>query len=203
MQFFYPLMWVLTMNREYLNGDRKNMMNSSKKQPDFTLIESIQWGSSWPQLAEADERHKLFGYMEDRFGIPEKLFDDYLLFKRQKSWTIMKNCPYIFSAAMFKVSRVGLKAFQKVGAFVKPTTRLIQTFGHAAIRAKIEINEEQLQRLQNKEDLPMDLDLKKGYVILSLGKNMILGFGFYGHGKIKSQIPLKELRRNMFHFNEN
>ena len=84
-----------------------------------------------------------------------------------------------------------------MGAFVKPTTRMIQFFGHAATRARLEIDAEQLQRLVANEDLPMNLDLDKGYVILSLGRDIILGLGFYGHGKVMSQIPRKELRKTM------
>jgi NOL1/NOP2/fmu family ribosome biogenesis protein len=135
--------------------------------------------------------------MEDRFGIPERLFDDYVLFERKKSWSIIRNGTSLAPAAQLKVSKVGLKAFQTVGAFVKPTTRMIQLFGHAATKARLEIDAEQLQRLVANEDLPMDLDLDKGYVILSFGKDMILGLGFYGHGKVMSQIPRKELRRAM------
>lgn len=109
----------------------------------------------------------------------------------------MKNGTLLAPAAQLKVSKVGLKAFQKVGAFVKPTTRMIQLFGYAATKARLEIDAEQLQRLVDNEDLPMDLDLDKGYVILILGRDIILGLGFYGHGKVKSQIPRKELRRAM------
>ncbi len=110
----------------------------------------------------------------------------------------MRNSPQVLPTAQLKVSKVGLKAFQEVGAFVKPTTRMIQAFGYSATRATLEVDEEQLKRFLENEDLPMDLDLEKGYVILSLGKNMILGLGFYGHGKVKSQIPRKEIRKAMF-----
>ena len=110
----------------------------------------------------------------------------------------MKHAPQIALAAQLKVSKVGIKAFQKVGAFVKPTTRMIQTFGHTATRARVEVDERQLQSLLADEALPMDLSLEKGYVILSLGKEFILGTGFYGQGKVRSQLPRKELRREMF-----
>jgi len=110
----------------------------------------------------------------------------------------MNKSLQVIPTARLKVSKVGLKAFQVVGAFVKPTTRMIQAFGHSATRATLEIDEVQLQRFLDNEDLPMDLDLEKGYVILSLGKEMILGLGFYGHGKVKSQIPRKEIRKAMF-----
>ena len=108
-----------------------------------------------------------------------------------------KKSPQLIPAAQLKVSKVGLKAFQKVGAFVKPTTRMIQTFGHTATKARLEIDQRQLERFLGGEDLPIALDLEKGYVILSLGEDMILGAGFYGEGKIWSQIPRKELRKAM------
>jgi NOL1/NOP2/fmu family ribosome biogenesis protein len=109
----------------------------------------------------------------------------------------MKSSALLGSAAQLKVSRVGLKAFHKVGAFIKPTTRIIQMFGHAAKKARLEIDGKQLQRLVSNQDLPVDLNLDKGYVILTLEGDIILGLGFYGHGKVKSQIPRKELRRAM------
>jgi len=109
----------------------------------------------------------------------------------------MKNGPQVSNAAQLKVSRVGMKAFQMVGAYVKPTTRLVQAFGHAAMRARIVLDEVQLHRLLGNEDFPMELDLEKGYVIISLENDMILGLGFYGHGRLKSQIPRKEFRKTM------
>ena len=109
----------------------------------------------------------------------------------------MKSSEFLAPAAQLKVSRVGLKAFHKVGAFIKPTTRIIQMFGHAATKAKFAIDGEQLQRLVNNQDLPLNVSMDKGYVILSLGEDTVLGLGFYGHGKVKSQIPRKELRKAM------
>ena len=198
MQDCCPLIQGYPMNREYVNGDRNNMIDSSTDRQDFIPTDLIQWDSSWPELAEEAERHKLFSYLEVRFGIPEELFDEYLLFRRKKSWSIMKYAPQITLAAQLKVSRVGIKAFQKVGAFVKPTTRMIQAFGHRATRARVEIDEKQLKDLLMDEALPMDLELEKGYVMLSLGKDMVLGLGFYAQGKIRSQLPQKELRRPVF-----
>ncbi len=105
----------------------------------------------------------------------------------------MKNAPPINSAVRLKVSRVGIKAFQKVGAFVKPTTRMIQLFGHAATRAVYEIDKTQLRLLLAGSALIKDLDLEKGYVILRLKDGLVLGLGFYANGKTYSQLPRKEL----------
>jgi NOL1/NOP2/fmu family ribosome biogenesis protein len=136
--------------------------------------------------------------MEDRFGIPEKVFDDYLLFKRKGSWQLIGNgVLHAVSASQLKVSKVGLRAFQKIGVFVKPTTRLIQIFGTAATKARIDIDDEQLARLVAGEELSMDMNLDTGYVILEQRDGRVLGLGFLINGKIRSQIPKKELRRAM------
>ena len=169
-------------------------MNRLKGPSGSIPTASIQWDSSWPEFIKHDERDYLFSYLEGRFGIPESVFDDYLLFKRQKSWMILKDVSHIMSASQLKVSRLGLKAFNKIGAFLKPTTRMIQIFGHAATRAKIDIDEKQLIRLLDGEELQVDLNVDTGYVILVLKKSEILGLGFYSDGKIRSQVSKKELR---------
>ena len=126
------------------------------------------------------------------------MFDDYFLFKRKASWQLIsRGVPEAMYVSRLKVSKVGLRAFQKVGAFVKPTTRFIQIFGPAATKAKLDIDDEQLARLVAGEELSVDMDLDTGYVILVHGKDRILGLGFYLDGKVRSQIPKKELGQAM------
>ena len=173
------------------------MISDLKGLQDFTRTGLIQWDSSWPELASEDERHYLFGYLEERFGIPEDLFKEYLLFRRKQSWQLIKNFPQVSTAAQLKVVKVGMRAFQKVGAFVKPTTRMIQLFGCKATRAILEIDEEQLAILLSGEELSVDLAIDRGYVILILKKNRVLGLGFFINGRVRSQISRKELRKAM------
>ena len=109
----------------------------------------------------------------------------------------MKNVSHLRSAAGLKVSKTGLKAFRKVGAFIKPTTRMIQYFGNTATKARVEIDEGQLFKLLAGEEIPVDLDLEDGYVILALSMNRVLGFGFIYKGKVRSKLPRKELRHAM------
>ncbi len=106
----------------------------------------------------------------------------------------MRDTRRLVAALPLKVSRVGLRAFQRVGGFIKPTTWFIQIFGAAATRARLEIGGKQLQRLLAGQEIPLDLDLTKGYVILSFPENRILGLGFFINGKVRSQISKKELR---------
>ncbi|UCF83989.1 MAG: hypothetical protein JSV50_23015 [Desulfobacteraceae bacterium] len=148
-------------------------------------------------MVKDHERHQLFSYLEERFGIPEPIFDDYLMFRRKKSWLIFKNVPHIASASQLKISKVGMKAFQRIGAFVKPATRMIQNFGHTATKARFEINEEQLLRLLAGQHIPVEFDFDDGYVILDFRQRWILGLGLFVNGKVRSQIPRKELREIM------
>ncbi len=130
--------------------------------------------------------------MERRFGISEDVFDGYLLFKRRRSWRLLENSPFLQSASQLKVAGVGLKAFQRVGKFVKPTTRMIQMFGHMATRARVEMDEVQLQKLVGGEPLNVQLEVEDGYVILSL-EDRVLGLGLLMEGKVYLQLPRNEL----------
>jgi hypothetical protein len=77
---------------------------------------------------------------------------------------------------------VGLRAFRKVGHFIKPTTRFIQAFGGFASKAVFQWTCHSFRELVLKGEISVDLALEKGYVILTLGDDKILGLGFYIHG---------------------
>lgn len=154
-------------------------------------------------MAGEDDRHNIFSYIEDRFGIPEALFDDYLLFSTKRSWFLMKRSLHIETASHLKVSKIGLRAFQRVGSFVKPTTRFIQTFGRFASKATIQINMTQLETLLEGGEIPVDLKLDNGYVILSTEEDRVLGLGFLINRKIRSQLPKKEIRSVMLNMASN
>ena len=154
-------------------------------------------------MAGEDDRHYLFSYIENRFGIPEALFDAYLLFSTKRSWVLIKNASQIAWASQLKVSKIGLRAFQRVGNFVKPTTRFIQTFGRFATEAKIQINMAQLRTFLEGGEIPVDLKLDNGYVVLSTEEDRVLGLGLLIDGKIRSQLPKKELRSAMLNMDSN
>jgi NOL1/NOP2/fmu family ribosome biogenesis protein len=144
-------------------------------------------------LAGKSDRSFLFSYLEGRFGISRDNFDDCLLFKKRKNWWILKESPLIGQITHLKVWRVGFKAFQEVGQFVKPTTRMIQLFGPRATRARLDISEGDFRRLARGDEIRADMGIDNGYVILSI-KGMVLGLGLLINGAIRSQIPKKEIR---------
>jgi hypothetical protein len=148
-------------------------------------------------LVGDDERHYLFSYLEDRFGIPENMFDGYVMFKRRQSWMIFKNGPHIRLASQLKLSKLGMRAFHRVSAFIKPTTRMIQHFGYESTKARFAINKGQLLKLIEGGSIPADLDLDDGYVILDLENRWILGLGLIINGRVRSQLPRKEIRAIM------
>jgi NOL1/NOP2/fmu family ribosome biogenesis protein len=148
-------------------------------------------------LVAEDERRHLLAYMDERFGIPVSHFDEYLLFKGRQSWSLLRKHPAVTDAVGLKVMRAGLKAFRKVGAFMKPTTRMVQLFGRGAVRARIELDEDALARLMAGERLKSELGIDNGYVILSLEGDRILGLGLYINGETRSQISSKALRQTM------
>jgi len=101
------------------------------------------------------------------------------------------------TASRLKVSKVGLRAFQRVGSFVKPTTRFIQIFGRFASKAKLQLSMGQIQTLLEGGEIPVDLKLDNGYVVLAAEGNRVLGLGFLINGRIRSQLPKKEIRSAM------
>jgi len=148
-------------------------------------------------LAGEDDRQQLFSYMERRFGISSKRFTDYLVFRKRRSWFLVRNTRLLTSYSQLKVTQVGLKAFQQVAGFVKPTTRFIQSFGRFATRAKLHIDKDRLQALLRGEKIPVDMTLDNGYVILAMGEDSILGLGLLIDGMVSSQLPKKEIRNAM------
>lgn len=126
--------------------------------------------------------------------MPEELFHEYLLFSQKSGWYLLHASALTEDVSRIKVSRVGLKAFRKVGQFVKPTTRFIQTFGQYAARRVCQVSPETLSRLVAGEEIPVDEDYEKGYVILAINKTCILGLGFFIHGRIRSQLPGNQLK---------
>jgi len=158
---------------------------------------SIRWASSWPELAEDNSRRTISSYLLERFGIPPEILDEYYLFERKKGWFILKRSEQVKKGAHLKVSKVGLRAFRKVGQFIKPTTRFIQAFGRFATKAVFQMDRPQFEELVLTGEIPVDPGLEKGYVILTLEDDVVLGLGFYIHGAIRSQLPRSEIRETI------
>jgi NOL1/NOP2/fmu family ribosome biogenesis protein len=134
----------------------------------------------------------LLFYLESRFGIDSAVFNDFLLLKRNKSWWFLRQSAFIGYASLLKVSSVGIKAFQMVGKYIKPTTRIIQIFGHHSLRAVLELSQSDINKIIEGRHIFADMKIDNGYIILSY-RGAILGLGLYIDGRISSQMPRRDI----------
>ena len=139
----------------------------------------------------------MFSYLKYRFGIACSIFDDYFLLKKNKSWWLLRKSDNIRHVSSLKVWMTGLKAFQTVGRYIKPTTRMIQVFGHHAVRNVLDISVEDINKMAQGGHISSDMEIDNGYIILSF-KGAVIGLGLFIDGRITSQIP----RRDLFLFIE-
>ncbi len=106
---------------------------------------------------------------------------------------MLRKCRHLETAGTLKVSKPGLRAFRSISTYVKPSTRFIQIFGHAATKGKMELSRAQLADLLAGKDIRAEqVDMSTGYLILTFDGGHILGLGFYNNGRIRSQLPRKE-----------
>ena len=182
------------LNQGFQSGERKNMMKELKEQGDSIHTGSILWDSSWPRLADEDERRAFFSYLEERFGIPEKIFASFQLFSRRKTWWLLRRPGTMPLPASLKVSQVGLKAFDQVGKYLKPSTRMAQMFGHHATKGVYHLSDDEFEKLLRAEPLEVDTEMEEGFVILCLREN-VLCIGLLLRGTITSRIRQSELNQ--------
>ena len=169
-------------------------MEESKEQGDSTLTASIPWDSSWPRFASEGERRFVFSYLEERFGIHENAFADFELFCRRKTWWLFRKTAGVNLPVKLKVTQVGLRAFDKVGKYLKPATRMMQIFGDHATKGVYRLRDDELEQLLHGEPVKADKTMEEGFVILSL-QERVLGVGLLMQGSITSRIRQSEAQR--------
>ena len=169
-------------------------MEECVEQGGSTLTGSIPWDSSWPKFADEAERRQLFSYLEERFGIHEQVFADYDLFSRRKSWWLLRKATSVNLPVRLKVRQVGLKAFDKVGKYLKPATRMVQLFGHHATKGVYPLSESELENLLRAEAVVVGSRLEDGFVILRF-REQVLGVGLLMQGRITSRIRQSALKQ--------
>jgi NOL1/NOP2/fmu family ribosome biogenesis protein len=169
-------------------------MEECTEQGGSTLTGSIPWDSSWPRFADQDERRLLLSYLEERFGIPEQTFAEFDLFSRRKSWWLLRKTTSVNLPVRLKVNQVGLKAFDKVGKYLKPATRMVQLFGHHATKGVHSLSDSELEILLRAEPVEVESGMEEGFVILRF-REQVLGVGLLMQGRITSRIRQCEAQR--------
>ncbi|MCU0596852.1 MAG: hypothetical protein MUC98_15515, partial [Desulfobacterota bacterium] len=93
-----------------------------------------------------------------------------------------------------KVRQVGLKAFDRVGKYLKPSTWMIQLFGPHATKGVHLLSDQEFEGLLKGEPLNVEIPMEEGFVILRLREHVI-GVGLFSGGKITSRIRQSDAQR--------
>jgi len=101
---------------------------------------------------------------------------------------MVRASPSLEKTAALRISLAGLRAFTKIGGFIKPTTRMIQVFGKNATKSRLEVGKEDVRRLLAGESLHIESEQENGYVIL-FHEGDILGLGLVLNNLVRSQLP--------------
>jgi hypothetical protein len=135
----------------------------------------------------------VLGYFETRFGIPLSTFDTFHLLERRKTYIILTRAAPITAFVALKVQNVGLPVLRKMPRHLKPTTAALQRFGALAQAHVLSLSPQQTVDLLRHRELAFQSDLTPGYVVLQCEEN-ILGCGLYTPGRLRSQIPLRQVQ---------
>lgn len=138
------------------------------------------------------ERDHLLGFFRQRFGISQKVFSNYYLYRRSRIiWVFSKN-DRLRDLASLQVKSVGMPLLRWVGTHLKPTSVALQLFGAHADKNIVSLPTDQLRALAESRELKSEFASSPGYVIVA-SKSVVIGCALYLPGRLISQFP-----RHMF-----
>jgi NOL1/NOP2/fmu family ribosome biogenesis protein len=144
-----------------------------------------------PIFASEAERREILDYFMDRFGIPEKAFDEFRFLKGERKIWVVRDHPELERILnQLKVESAGIPLLRTKISIWKPTTAGLQFFGRHATRNVIELDGEVLRAFLNRESIEGPFSLEPGFVIVRW-REKVLGCAVCGKGKLRSQIPGK------------
>ncbi|MBU0533120.1 hypothetical protein KKB44_06525 [Candidatus Micrarchaeota archaeon] len=124
-------------------------------------------------------------YLQERFGIPANLFDDFEFYGASKGRVYLGPKSAISSPEPVSVGFLAAR----IGNSIKPSTNLIQLFGKYATKNIINLNKENTIKYANGEDVIIDSkEFTDGYVILSY-QGSPLGCGHAKGKTITNLLP--------------
>ena len=140
------------------------------------------------EFCEAETRELVLDYLELRFGLSKKLFDDFGFYAGPKGRVIVGPKQYDETIVP---DTAGL-LIARVHKSVKPTTNLLQIFGALATRNTITLSRNQtLKYLQGLDIKPGNedvVDATHGYILLRYDR-YALGCGLFQDGHVKNMLP--------------
>lgn len=147
----------------------------------------------FPEEITSEERIQILSYLEDRFGIDSKIFDNYTIFKGATHYWLFPKSVYLSLLRKLSPESVGLLFLRKIKNYLKPTSTFLQRFGKFATKNVVKLTEAQLKTLQENKKIKIELPIEPGYVILK-DDYWILGCGLYLDGYIFSYLETKVIK---------
>ncbi len=129
-------------------------------------MKSIQWDSSWPELASPEKRRKLLHFWETRFGVPPSLFAPFHMASSSRVTYLIRKSPHLSGLASARIVRAGIPFTRNAGIYMKPTTEAVQLFGWMATRNIVPLNMNQISTLCTQGEIRIRLDTDSGFVFL-------------------------------------
>ncbi len=131
--------------------------------------------------------NSVLNYLEEKFGIDRKVFDNYALVEDRDIWVTSKE------AASFKMKfwrRKGIRLVRVFKKSYKLTTSGMQIFGKYATKNIVQLKEEHLERFLQGENVKVgEIDgVEEGQVIVKY-KSDVIGSAIYRNGMLKNQLP--------------
>jgi NOL1/NOP2/fmu family ribosome biogenesis protein len=133
-------------------------------------------------------KEKVFGYLEERFGLERSLFDDYGLYMASKGRVYLgpRRVP-----DLPKIATIGL-LIARVHGTVKPSTNLLQALGKRVSRNIVNATREQALAYARGGDFKPDSaavdGIGDGYVLVRF-EGASLGCGLLQKGMVKNMLP--------------
>lgn len=152
---------------------------------------------AFPDEVNSSERKDILLYLEDRFGFPKELFENYLFFKSATNYWMFPKTEHLAQIKKLTPEVLGLLFLRRVSQYLKPTSTFIQRFGKYATKNVITLNRELLAVLKEEKKVEIELPLSPGYVIIK-DEDWFLGCGLYISGKLFAYFEEK-LLQNLLH----
>ena len=137
------------------------------------------------------ETEGMFEKLKERFGLDPKLFQDYDFFinTKNKIFILNKTSSKLVESYPKRLMNVGI-LFARKDAVIKPTSNMLQIFGHSARKNIIELNRPRARIYIEGFDIDFreEISAVDGYVILRYGNNT-LGCGLLKDFALKNVIP--------------
>jgi hypothetical protein len=137
------------------------------------------------------EQEAVWGYLEERFGIPSDLRRNYTLWKRGGTyWALSASSPSVGQMPSLKVVAVGIPLARRIGRRLKPTTGGLKLLSRWVLFNRVCIQKSVLYELLRKGEAAYTAssNVSDGYVLLETEEG-VLGCGLLDRGKLLFQIP--------------